>query len=186
MPFYRRRLPHWDVVGEPLFVTFRLHGSLPANRFFPPENVTSGEAFAALDNLLDRATSGPLFLAQPEIAAMVQAAIHAGDHRFHRYALHAFVIMPNHVHMLVTPAVPSPEWLGRLKSFTATMANKILRRQGPFWQHESYDRLVRDAAEFRRIARYIESNPVKAGLAAEACAFPWSSAFQPKTNTTTA
>jgi len=46
----------------------------------------------------------------------------------------------------------------------------------PFWQDESYDRLVRDGEEFRRIARYIEMNPVKAGLAADPEDFPWSSA----------
>ena len=46
----------------------------------------------------------------------------------------------------------------------------------PFWQDESYDRLVRDEAEFQRITRYIEMNPVKAGLAAKPEDFPWSSA----------
>jgi hypothetical protein len=45
-----------------------------------------------------------------------------------------------------------------------------------FWQHESYDRLVRTAEEFRKVARYIEMNPVNAGLVASPCEFPWSSA----------
>jgi putative transposase len=46
----------------------------------------------------------------------------------------------------------------------------------PFWQDESYDRLVRDGTEFERIRRYIEYNPVRAGLVATPAAYPWSSA----------
>ena len=71
-------------MGQPLFVTFRLCGSLPANRVFPPEQVTSGKAFVAVDRLLDNARSGPFFLRQPEIASLVVAAIHAGEQKFGR------------------------------------------------------------------------------------------------------
>jgi hypothetical protein len=67
-------------------------------------------------------------------------------------------------------------WLGPLKGFTAHEANRILGTAGSrFWQDESYDHLVRDG-EFERIRRYIEWNPVKAGLAANPEAFPWCSA----------
>ena len=84
--------------------------------------------------------------------------------------------MPNHVHMLVTPSMPSPSWLGPLKGFTAREANRILGTAGSrFWQDESYDHLVRHG-EFERIRRYIEWNPVKAGLAANPEDFPWCSA----------
>ena len=66
---YKRRLPHWDVVGEPLFVTFRLHGTLPANRPFAPEVLTTaGKAFVAMDRVLDSAASGPSYLRIPAIA----------------------------------------------------------------------------------------------------------------------
>jgi len=61
MRSYERRLPHWDTVGQALFVTFRLHGSLPANRVFPPERLRNGRAFAAMDRLLDSNRSGPRF-----------------------------------------------------------------------------------------------------------------------------
>src|ERR671939_132961 len=55
MRHYERRLPHWDTVDQPLFVTFRLHGSLPAHRVFPPDSLaSSGKAFVAMDRLLDR------------------------------------------------------------------------------------------------------------------------------------
>lgn len=65
-----------------------------------------------------------------------------------------------------------------LKLFTARQGNRILGLIGrPFWQDESYDRLVRNEAEFDRIALYIEMNPVRAGLAATPEDFPWSSAW---------
>ncbi len=179
MSFYRRRLPHWEVIGEPLFVTFRLAGSLPGSRRFPPERMESGKAFVALDRLLDQCQAGPTFLRGTEIARLVVAALHSGDERFGRYELHSFVVMPNHVHMLVTPNVNGREWLGPLKGFTAHEANKILKRHDSFWQPESYDHLVRDRDEFYRIRRYIENNPVRAGLCANAEAFPWSSAHVP-------
>ncbi len=53
-----------------------------------------------MDKLLDAASSGPVYLRHPTIASMVRRAIRDGEERFHRYALHAFVIMPNHVHIL--------------------------------------------------------------------------------------
>ena len=97
MSHYERRLPHWDVVEQRLFVTFRLHDTLPANRVFPPERLTTGKAFVAMDRILDRATTGPLFLRQPEIAKLVVDSVRDGDRRFGRYQLHSFVVMPNHV-----------------------------------------------------------------------------------------
>ncbi|HEY7388808.1 MAG TPA: transposase [Bryobacteraceae bacterium] len=129
-----------------------------------------------MDRLLDAATSGPTYLRQPEIAAIVRQAIKDGDTRFRRYDLHAFVVMANHVHMLVTPRVRSSDWLRSLKGFTAHEANRLLGLSGkPFWQDESYDHLVRDG-EFERIRRYIENNPVRAGLVTEPEDFLWSSA----------
>src|SRR5262245_46481849 len=81
---------------SPLFVTFRLHDSLPANRVFPPERLTTGKAFVAMDRILDRARGGPLFLQQPEIAGLTVDALRDGERRFHRYELHSFVVMSNH------------------------------------------------------------------------------------------
>jgi putative DNA methylase len=179
MRHYERRLPHWDVVEQPLFVTFRLHGSLPRSRVFPPEGlVSAGRAFVAVDRLLDASTNGPLFLRQPEVAEMMVAALRHGDCALRRYQLHAFVVMPNHVHLLVTPHVLAGKWLGPLKGFTAHQANLLLGTHGPFWQEESFDRLVRSGVEFDRIKTYIEENPVKAGLASTPEKFPWSSAYE--------
>jgi hypothetical protein len=82
MRFYQRRLPHWDVIGKKVFVTFRLHGSLPANRVFPPARATAGEVFVAIDRLLDHARTGPFYLRRPEIAETIVESIRDGDRRF--------------------------------------------------------------------------------------------------------
>lgn len=76
MKRYRRRLPHWDAPGNPEFVTWRLWGSLPRNRTFLPEHLTSGKVFAIWDRLLDNARTGPVYLQQPEIAGPVQDHLH--------------------------------------------------------------------------------------------------------------
>lgn len=171
----RRRLPHIDAIGQPVFVTFRLHGSLPPGRAFPAPNLTSGEAFLAMDRLLDQARSGPMFLKQPTIAELVVKSIDCGAELEH-YEIHAWVIMPNHVHLLLTPCVSLSKLLGSLKSTTAKRANLLLcQTSHPFWQDESYDHLVRNDDEFRRVQRYIENNPVRAGLVATAEEYRWSS-----------
>jgi REP element-mobilizing transposase RayT len=177
MRFYERRLPHWDVVGKRVFVTFRLYGSLPAGRIFPPARMSAGEVFVAMDRILDRGEHGPVYLKRPEIAGMVMTSILDGDRRFRRYDLHAFVIMSNHVHILVTSLVRMAEWTRSLKGFTGREASKMLGLNGtPFWLDESYDRLLRNDEEFRNTKRYIEWNPVKVGLADSPEGFPWSSA----------
>ena len=83
-----------------------------------------------------------------------------------RYLLHAWTIMPNHVHVAFrldstfTLHQVSQGW----KGYTAREANKILRRSGAFWQEESYDSLLHDQRELDRVIEYIVRNPVKAGL----------------------
>ena len=128
-----------------------------------------------MDRLLDGMCTGPLFLRMPAVAKMVMDAIHYRDQR--SYHLHAFVVMPNHVHLLITPMEAVSKVMQSLNRFTAREGNRMLRLTGqPFWQDESYDRLVRNNTEFERICHYIESNPVTAGMAATPGEFPWSSA----------
>ena len=87
--------------------------------------------------------------------------------------------MANHVHLLVTPRTEPSRFLKSLKGFTARQANRVLGRTGePFWQAESYDHWVRNAGEHARIRRYIEQNPVKAGLVQQAEDYRWSSAYR--------
>ena len=85
--------------------------------------------------------------------------------------------MPNHVHLLLTPVAPLPKITKSLKGITAKRANIMLALTGrSFWQEESYDHLVRNESEFEKIRSYIEENPVRAGLLAEANRYRWSSA----------
>lgn len=86
--------------------------------------------------------------------------------------------MPNHVALLVTPKVPLPVLMRSLKGITAKRANVLLGQTGrPFWQEESYDRVVRNAGEFEHIRFYIENNSVRAGLVADIRKYRWSSGW---------
>ena len=169
MSFSRRRLPHWQPEGVPLFLTWRLHSTLPANRYIGPQGLTSGRAFVCVDRYLDRATYGPTWLRRDDIAQLVVNALQYGAQKLGYYQLHAWVVMSNHVHVLLTPLVPASKLEQSVKGFTARQANQILGRTGePFWQRETYDRWVRNEQEFRRIVGYIERSPVTAGVAARA------------------
>ena len=174
---HARKLPHIHAVGQPTFITWNLHGSIPAGRVFP-EGATAGQAFVAMDQLLDNARSGPLYLKMPEIAGIIVEALQYREHVLKNFDLHAWVIMANHVHILITPHVGVSAIMRSLKRHTAREANRILGLTGqPFWNVESYDHLVRSGQEFKRIAAYIEMNPVKAGVAAAPEDYPWSSAY---------
>ena len=108
MPFYRRHLPHWYEDGQAVFLTWRLQGSLPANRVFPT-TLSSGQAFAAMDRLLDEVRSGPFYLRQPALAQTVVEALHYNASVLAHYALDAYVVMPNHVHLLIGPLTSLPK-----------------------------------------------------------------------------
>ncbi|HLK19899.1 MAG TPA: transposase [Bryobacteraceae bacterium] len=182
--FTRRRLPHWhpDVSAEAwLFVTWRLAGSLPKSRF--TKNLaggsacpTPGQAFVTMDRAIDKAVFGPVWLRDPRVAKVVADAILHGETGRRFYQLRAWVIMPNHVHVLLQPKAPLPIITRWLKGSTARQANLILDRTGePFWQDESFDHLIRNDFEFDRIVRYVEHNPVSAGLVRKPTDWPWSS-----------
>jgi REP element-mobilizing transposase RayT len=176
MSEYRRRLPHFHPDDADLFLTWRLLGSLPSKPSSHPYP-TPGQAFAAADRALHRNRSGPLWLKEPRIAKLVVETIVAGERERGFYELSAWVVMPNHVHLLILPRVAVPEITRWLKGSTARRANQLLGRTGlPFWQDESYDHWVRNTKEFDRITGYIEENPVTAGLVVSMELWPWSSA----------
>ncbi len=173
----RRRLPHVWAEGKHLFVTWHLYGSLPHALYPPPNKQNAGQAFVWMDRYLDSARVGPLYLKQRPIAQLVVDSIRYGAQHLQYYDLQAFVVMANHVHLLVWPRVSPSRFLQTLKGYTAREANRLLGRTGqPFWRAESYDHLVRDDRESDRIKTYIENNPVKAGLVANAEDYLWSSA----------
>src|SRR3954465_1225677 len=107
MPEHRRKLPHFHPEGTLLFLTWRLRGSLPAK----PATVlyaSPGHAFVAQHRALDTQASGPRWLRNERIADLVAEAMLIGDHERHFYEPGAWVVMPNHVHLLIRPMVAVP------------------------------------------------------------------------------
>lgn len=179
----RGYIPHFD--GDvSQFVTFRLFDSLPQGllktlsieadnnklqRFYEDAKCARVEEY--LDNGI-----GQCFLRRPEIASIVMDGL-----RFHAdksYQLFAWAIMPNHVHMLIRPntEISLSYIMKSLKGFTSNQANKVLGRGGRFWQPDYFDRYIRDREHFEKTVRYIEDNPVKAGLCGNASEWKFSSA----------
>ncbi len=165
----RGYLPHFD--GGPLtqVATFRLVDSLPRDRVerwkaelkrLTPKDAKT-KLFHRIEKCLDQSL-GACQLRDPRIGGLVQDALLFFDGK--RYGLHAWVVMPNHVHVLFAPF--KGEQLDKIlhswKSFTSRKANRILRRDG-VWQRESHDRFIRDEAHFMNVIGYIEENPVVAG-----------------------
>ena len=108
---------------------------------------------------------------------MVLDALLYGEAERKFYKLHAFVVMPNHVHVVWTPSADQSKIMDWLKGTTARRANPMLGIKGkPFWQAESFDHWIRDGKEFDGIIAYVENNPVTAGLVKAAEDWPWSSA----------
>ncbi len=161
MALHHRRLPHLYPAEASLFLTWHLHGSVPTSLRMPGGPLTSGQAFVWLDRQLDTVTCGPRYLRQPEIARVVVGSIHKGVDLGH-YKLGAWVVMANHVHLLIEPAVAPERLMRSLKGTTAREANRLLGRTGePFWQKESYDHWVRNGDEFCKIKRDIENKSGK-------------------------
>jgi REP element-mobilizing transposase RayT len=200
--FHRRHLPHYQPPGATLFVTFRLAKSIPAEPLRRlrdetehreqklasiPDPLERARAayrlarrmFGKWDALLDNPASGPFWLRQDNIAQIIAASLRQRDGTI--FDLHAYCIMPNHVHVVFQPLSTAsgrqpalPAIMHSLKRFTAREANRRLGRAGGFWQHESYDHVVRDDDEWRRIVTYVIDNPVKAGLAHRREDWRWS------------
>lgn len=139
----RRNLPHWTMGGATYFVMFRLHG-----RPGQPAPLTTWERAIVAEGILFWHSA--------------------------KWRVHTFTVMPDHVHLLATPcATRSGQWhalspiLHSVKSYPANTINQYRGTRGRLWQTESFDRIVRDAAEFDEKARYILNNAVKADLIAD-------------------
>ena len=186
-------LPHWEQEDSTYFITWRTADSIPKQRaeywcrlraewlrdhgILPEASDWRGKVEAlpeavrkefrrfsrALDEEMD-ACNGECLLKQRDCAAIISDALRHFDGE--RYLLGDFVVMPNHVHVLVG-GMPRDAMKGQVKSWkrwTALGINQLRGRGGRFWQSESFDHLVRSAGAFARFRRYIAENPAKAGL----------------------
>ena len=179
----RGYIPHFDGGEVPQFFTFRLFDSLPQSvvEKWREETVNQGEEGKVIfrkrvEDYLDKGY-GSCFLKDERIAKLTEDSLLF--HHEKKYRLTAWVIMPNHIHFLATPLenIELREIAHSIKSYTAHEANKLLSRSGQFWQHEPFDRYIRSRKHFVNVIRYIENNPVKARLCAEAKDWRFSSAF---------
>jgi REP element-mobilizing transposase RayT len=186
---YRLHLPHWRQPGVTYFLTTRLADSLPQEKLAAWKEERESwlsargcRTVADLDRLPARERQnfhrhftarfhawldtgyGACWLRNPNATRMVAAALRFFDGE--RYALGDFVIMPNHLHVLVTPAPGHElsEIVRSWKTYTARQINGLLGRSGAFWQAETYDHIVRSEEQLAHYRRYIVENPVKAKL----------------------
>jgi REP element-mobilizing transposase RayT len=180
----RGYLPHFDGRAMPQFITFHLADSIPLKviqrwreelKSLKPEHEKI-VLQRRIERYLDQGY-GEAFLKVPDVAKMVQDALLKFDGS--RYHLFSWVVMPNHVHSLMTRSeeYELSDILHSLKSFTSHEANKLLNRHGQFWIEDYFDRYIRNQEHFERTVKYIENNPVKAGLCREPGDWPYSSAW---------
>ena len=179
----RGYLPHCDLPGLVQAITFRLIDSLPAEVLqrwemelaAVAETARSKERRRRIEDWLD-AGHGACWLRDPRIASVVEETLLHFDGE--RYRLLGWVVMPNHVHVLTETMTgwPLAKILYSWKSWTAKAANKLINRNGAFWQREYHDRFIRDGRHLDAAMRYLEQNPVKAGLCAQAEDWRWGSA----------
>lgn len=169
-------LPHWQQDGKYVFVTFRLYDSLPKEklqwlreekeswlkRHPQPWNTEATKEYIerfgkAVDKWLDNG-HGDCILKKQSNRKIVEEALFY--YNGHRYDLVAFVVMPNHVHLLMKhkEGYSLTEIMRSIKSYTAKEINKNEKRSGPVWQSESYDRIIRDEKHFENVVRYIIAN----------------------------
>jgi len=182
----RRHLPHWQQDGKCYFVTFRLADSLPSsllrqwtaerdqwlNEHPKPWSAETEAEYhrtfsGAIDRWLDQGM-GSCLLGTPEHSAIVAGAFHHFDGT--RYVLHTSVVMPNHVHLLLSleEGAMLADIVTSWKRFSATAINKAAGRSGALWMDDYHDRIIRNWDHFIAVARYIRNNPRKANLPAGA------------------
>jgi putative transposase len=182
-------IPHFDGDSGYFHITYRLADSLPAlvlQRLIEDCENNKGHADPKtalrerIESWLD-AGHGSCILTAPPVAELICDAWRhfEGD----RYSLHAFVVMPNHCHVLIQRLddCPIAKIVLSWKSFTARRINQWRESEGmqpmhPVWMRDYWDRYIRNLEHYNRVIEYIHQNPVKAGLVSSAVDWKWSSA----------
>lgn len=189
----RGYLPHFESSDVIQHVTFHLADSLPQTallqlesqlKFLSPEK-RAAERRKQVDAWID-AGQGSCILRKPAIAQIVEASLLTFDSQ--RYRLLAWVIMPNHVHVLFQPlnGWTVAKIVASWKKFTARKIRddqrpgtpiSRLAPSSPVWHREYWDRYIRNETHLAQAIEYIHLNPVKAGLANKPEHWRWSSAY---------
>lgn len=181
--YSRKGLPHFDGQEITQFITFRLADSIPqslVNEMKEDLKTFKGnidrEKEERMQALLDKGM-GSCILGEPRCAELMQKSIQFLDPK--RYELRAWVVMPNHINMLVKfgEGQSLSSALHSLKSYTGHELKKVHPELDSIWQIESFDRYIRNEEHYGRTLSYIHENPVTAGLCSRPEQFRWSSAF---------
>lgn len=178
-------LPHWQCNHAIYHITFRLADSMPRSvrdrllreRECLIENTKQhGKEFSEemereaqylyseqIEKYLD-AGYGKCYLRKAEIAKLVANSLTHFDNI--RYRLHAWCIMPNHVHVIAEAMLKNDlsKIVHSWKSYTAHRANELLGLSGSFWQPDAYNHIIRSKKEYDFQIQYTWENPEKAGL----------------------
>jgi REP element-mobilizing transposase RayT len=167
----RGYLLHCDENGLVQHVVFRLADSLPAAALRKTERLGKIERFAKCERLLD-AGNGAATLKSPDAAELVvDSLLWFGGQR---YALIAWCVMPNHVHVVVEPA--ADHTLSRIvkswKAFSAARINELTGSAGRLWAPDYFDRFMRSPEHLATTIAYVENNPVAARLCARPADWP--------------
>jgi type I restriction enzyme R subunit/putative DNA methylase len=188
----RGYLPHFESKEKLQHVSFHLADSLPKSVLEQLEeeykNLPSEKQAVEKRKIVEAwvdAGHGSCVLQESEIARMVQNTLLYFDGQ--RYRLLAWVIMPNHVHVLFQPlnGWTVAKIVASWKKYTArkicdyrraNCANQEIGVPGEVWHREYWDRYMRDERHLQQAIEYIHQNPVKASLVRRAEDWPWSSA----------
>lgn len=170
-------LPHFDSENVIQFITYRLADSVPVALLqtlkyeLSADTITDIELRRKIESHLD-AGYGSCLQKQPQIANIVyETWMHNNDKS---YRIHEWVVMPNHVHILVEFHSRSmSETIREWKTVSAFKINKLLGQKGKVWQEDYWDRFIRNIEHYEHSAAYIKNNPVKAGLVKHWEDWPW-------------
>lgn len=177
----RGYLPHLDIPGATQFLTWRLHDAIDPALWEVWRQMYSGDESARkiwreAEKQLDQ-HGGNAYFRRPELAHRVTTAI------FSRHGkdceIRAAVVMPNHVHLVVTLGedIELSRFVGQIKGATSHEINQVLGRTGSLWQAGYFDRLIRSSGHLARCVKYVHWNPVKAKLTAHPSWYPHSTAY---------